>query len=541
MMNVCTRIFAASQLHPERLALSIPNMEGLHFQGEENINYGELAERCAKMQYALNKIGLVTGDRILILARPHIQTYVLMLSLLSLGLVPVLIDRGMSRQRILASIAVSRAKITIGELSILRLWWLFPPLWKLPKYALDGQYLGVKDIRPLLAKFTEKPECLLLPATAHGLITFTSGSTGNPKGADRTHHSLIEQHLAIRAHWPDHDDDIDSPCFPVLVLHNLCCGISTIMPRVDLAAPAHVNVRQITNQWRTSGITRIAAAPAFMTQVCQYAQSTRQQFPAIRSLAIGGSTMPFDLVVNLDMIFPSAEIMLVYGSTEAEPIAEIFLPELRQHWQRYAGHLVGLPAVGTEVRIVDPNADLSDEAEVDKATVVGDDVGEILVAGKHVLHGYVDNASANKESKIPRSRGDVWHRTGDAGFLDSEGRLWLVGRIKDALLIDNERVYTFAPEKECDALAGVIRSALVQQQKQVILVLEATECPEHHQLLAILNKHGIPNAALVFVNKMPVDGRHNSKIDRSALVIGIAKKRWPMQILSSKIESWGIQ
>ena len=71
-----------------------------------------------------------------------------------------------------------------------------------------------------------------------------------------------------------------------------------------------------------------------MTNVCQYAQSTRQQFPVIRSLAIGGSTLPFDLVVNLDMIFPNAEIMLVYGSTEAE--AEILLPELRQHWQRYA-------------------------------------------------------------------------------------------------------------------------------------------------------------------------------------------------------------
>jgi acyl-CoA synthetase (AMP-forming)/AMP-acid ligase II len=289
-----------------------------------------------------------------------------------------------------------------------------------------------------------------------------------------------------------------------------------------------------------SGITRIAAAPAFMTQVCQYAQSTRQQFTAIRALAIGGSTMPFDLLVNLDMIFPNAEIMLVYGSTEAEPIAEILLPELRQHWQRYAGHLVGLPAVGTEVRIVDPNADLSDEVAVDKATVIGDDVGEILVAGKHVLHGYVDNASANKESKIPRTRGDVWHRTGDAGFLDSEGRLWLVGRIKDALVIDNERIYTFAPEKECDALAGVIRSALVQYQQQIILVLETTACPEHHQLLAILNKHGIPKANLIIVDKMPVDGRHNSKIDRSALLEGIRKKRWSILSLSSQIDVLGV-
>ena len=541
LINVCTRIFAASQQHPERLALSIPRMQGLQYLDEETICYGELSERCAHMQCALNKLGLVVGDRVLILARPHIQTYILMLSLLSLGLVPVLIDRGMSRERILTSIRVSRAKVTIGDRAILRLWWFFPPLWKLPRYGLDGACVGIKDLRPLLSKTAETPDCLLLPPDAHGLITFTSGSTGNPKGADRTHQSLIEQHLAIRAHWPDRDDDVDSPCFPVLVLHNLCCGISTIMPRVDLAAPARVNTRQITTQWRISGITRIAAAPAFMTNVCQYAQSTRQQFPVIRSLAIGGSTLPFDLVVNLDMIFPNAEIMLVYGSTEAEPIAEILLPELRQHWQRYAGHLVGLPAVGTEVRIVDPNAELSDEVSVDQAIVVGDHVGEILVSGKHVLHGYVDNPSANKESKIPRARGDVWHRTGDAGFFDPEGRLWLVGRIKDALWIDNERVYTFAPEKDCDALAGVVRSALVQLKQQIILVLETTACPEQHLLLAILKKHGIANASLVIVDKMPVDGRHNSKVDRTALLASLAKKRWPVRALSAHTDSWSMQ
>ncbi len=538
MINVCTRIFAASQLHPERLALSIPQMQGLQYQGEENLSYGELAERCAQMQHGLKKLGLMIGDRVLILARPQVQTYVLMLALLSLGLVPVLIDRGMSRPRILASIRVSRAKIAIGEVAVLRLWWLFPPLWKLPRYALNGHAAGVNDLRPLMSKIADTPECELLDPSAHGLITFTSGSTGNPKGADRTHHSLIEQHLAIRAHWPDQDDDIDSPCFPVLVLHNLCCGISTIMPRVDLAAPAHVNGRQIMSQWRESGITRISAAPAFMSRVCQFALSTKQQFPAIRAIAIGGSTLPYDLVINLDMIFPNAEIMLVYGSTEAEPIAEIFLPELRQYWQHYAGHLVGLPAVGAEVRIVDPDADLDSESDVDIAAVSADNIGEILVAGKHVLHGYVDNPAANKESKIPRARGDVWHRTGDAGFFDPEGRIWLVGRIKDALWIENERVYTFAPEKDCDALAGVVRSALVQYQQQTILVLEATACPEHRQLLAILHKHGIPQASLVLVKKMPVDGRHNSKIDRTALLAGIAKKRWPLQLLSPKAETW---
>ena len=80
----------------------------------------------------------------------------------------------------------------------------------------------------------------------------------------------------------------------------------------------------------------------------------------------------------------------------------------------------------------------------------------------------------------------------------------------------------------------------VQQQKQVILVLETTDCPEHHTLLAILNKHGIPEANLIIVDKMPVDGRHNSKIDRPALLDGIRKKRWPILSLSPQINVFGV-
>ena len=64
-----------------------------------------------------------------------------MLALFGLGIVPVLIDRGMSRDRILAAIRASRAKVAIGEQRILRLWWLFQPLWPLKRYAFDGKAL----------------------------------------------------------------------------------------------------------------------------------------------------------------------------------------------------------------------------------------------------------------------------------------------------------------------------------------------------------------------------------------------------------------
>ena len=525
LVNICSRIFDHCQQRPNHLALCIPHMQGHKYLGEETISYGDLAERCALMQTALKKLSLKAGDRVLILARPQINTYILMLALFGLGIVPVLIDRGMSRDRILAAIRASRAKVAIGEQRILRLWWLFQPLWPLKRYAFDGKAVGVTDLSKYYPRIKPELQCELLPTNAHGLITFTSGSTGTPKGADRTHGSLIEQHLAIRAHGQDLANDIDSPCFPVVVLHNLCCGISTMMPRVDLATPAHVDGLAIIRHWHKTDVSRVSAAPAFIQAVCNAAILSKKTLSKVRSVVVGGSTIPYSLVLQLDEVFPQADIMLVYGSTEAEPIATIGLNELRQHWNTYAGHLVGQPVEQAEVCIVNSQGLLDHELDVQQAQVPVEEVGEILVSGTHVLHGYVDNPQANRESKIPRSNGSVWHKTGDAGFFDKQGRLWLVGRIKDALNIENEAIYTFAAEKELDSLPNVTRSALIQHKQQIVLVLESTNPPLSSTLLSILNKHNIPQAKLVVIDKMPVDGRHNSKIDRVKLKTLISKNK----------------
>ncbi|HMU88237.1 MAG TPA: hypothetical protein PKC11_11520, partial [Agitococcus sp.] len=92
-----------------------------------------------------------------------------------------------------------------------------------------------------------------------------------------------------------------------------------------------------------------------------------------------------------------------------------------------------------------------------------------------------------------------------------------VGRIKDALMIDGERIYTFAAEKELDALANINRSALIQYKQTVILALETTTSINQQTVLNILIKHHIPRAQFVLIDHMPVDGRHNSKIDRVQL------------------------
>lgn len=515
--NFCSAIVAAASRHPQRLALSVPRAAD-GYRTAEQLSYEQLLARAAQLQQGLLQAGLRQGDRVLLIAQPNLDLYAVILALLGLAMVPVLLDRGMSRARLLASMRLSGAQALLGECGLIKRWWLLPSLWRLQRLGLDGGCLGVqalrRDSQPTAQGFRSVP----VNVRSHGLISFTSGSTGLPKGADRTHASLRAQHLAIRQHWPDRDDDIDLPCFPVLVLHNLCCGISTVLPATNLALPGQVAPAAVLRQIQLDGITRIAGAPAYLQRLVSHAQSKGQRYPGVRSLVVGGSTLSEQLLRDCLAVFPNAQALAVYGSTEAEPIAEVSMPELLRDWQQQPGHLLGRPAEMAEVCIVDPAQPLSDEASVARARLPAGQLGEILVAGAHVLQGYVDNPSATAESKIPRADGLVWHRTGDVGLFDEQGRLWLSGRLKDALRVDGQWHYSFPVEKALDALPGVRRSALIGRDEaagsELLLVIEG-QIPTG--LPALLAQHGFAQARLAQIDSMPVDGRHNSKIDRPAL------------------------
>ncbi len=524
-VNFIQPILAAARRQPQRLALRVPVLDAAPGVAQ-SLSYGELAIRLARMQSALRKLGLAPGARVLLALRPGLDLYVLVIALLGLGLVPVLIDGGMSPARKRAALKASGVATVIGERALLRLWWLLPALWRLRRLSVDGRAWGLRDLRSLEEAGATQVHCELLPEQAHGLITFTSGSTGAPKGADRNHGSLLAQHRAIREHWPDRDDDIDLPSFPVLVLHNLCCGISTVLPEADLARPAQVDAARVLEQIAREGVTRITGAPAYMQALSTAAEAVGLSLPGVRSVVVGGSTVSTELAQACRRVFPQAQARAVYGSTEAEPIADIDLQELAESGQSGPGYLLGRPASVAELRIVEPAAKLACEADIEAWRRPTGRSGEILVAGPHVLQAYVDNPQATRESKIARAGGGVWHRTGDVGQLDGLGRLWLQGRVKDALrLPDGDLHYPLAAEKAVDALPGVVRSALVQLSDGSLLLALAGELPPAAGLRAILNGFGLPRCRLARLDALPVDGRHNSKLDREALREGFRRGR----------------
>lgn len=523
-INFCRPIFEAAQRHPERPALTVPGTGGGPAQ---TWTYAAFVQAVAQQQHALQAQGLSTGDRVLLLARPGIHLYVLMIAMLGLGIVPVMVERGMPRAKLRAVLRQAGLKAVLGEQAVLRWWPVFPALWRLPLWALDGATWGVRSWPARLPhpSHTTPPDTPLqaiaqpLPQAAHGIITFTSGSTGLPKGADRTHASLLAQHHAIRAHWPDQSTDIDLPSFPVLVLHNLCCGIQTVLPDTDLAFPAQVAAKSVLAQITAQRITRLTGSPAYLRGLTDRAVQQGLTFAGVRSVVIGGATLTRPLAQRCRQVFPLAEILIVYGSTEAEPIAEVRVEELLADWDQHPGHLVGSPASNTHVRIVSMDADLASEHAVDAASLPAGQEGEVLVAGAHVLQAYVDNPSATAENKIPRADGLVWHRTGDTAIQDAQGRLWLTGRLADRLNVHGQHQSAYPIEKALDALDGVIRSAVINHPKQpgqTVVVLQG-QPHDTAAALALLRQFKLSHALLCTVPHMPVDIRHNSKLDRPTL------------------------
>lgn len=520
--NMAEPLFDLAAKNPRRIALYIPlEWDGPSVTRYETATYGELARKIKAYQGGLLKAGYRAGDRVIIMVPPCVDLYCIIIALLATGMVPVLVDAGMGLRRMVSAFDQSGARTIITIKKLGRLRYIIPGLWKYRCYAVDGKGIGFRDASELRDEGRDTVKLVPCGRESHGIITFTSGSTGRPKGADRTHYGLLKQHLAIRKSWPDTPRDIDMTCFPVVVLHNMACGMTSVLTAVDYAAVGDPDPALIASQIRDLGPTRLSAAPAFMRKLADYMIREKMFQTTVRSVGIGGAPVPRSLCRDLRTAFPKADIRVIYGSTEAEPISSVSVDEILASGGK--GYLVGKPYPFISVRIVDLPADpdaITDN-ELDSYAVPVLTSGEIVVSGEHVLKGYVDNPEANRENKIPRGNGTVWHRTGDTGYFDKKGRIWLNGRLKDAVRHRGRVIPPYLVEQMIDEIPGVSRSALVAKDERPVIALVVEKNADR---LAVLNK--VHEAMMVAdcndipvreVERMPVDRRHNSKIDRIAL------------------------
>lgn len=509
---------------PDALALVVPTLsaDGSGYT-EATLSFGELGLRVSAAMRGLRAQGFERGDRIILMAPLSTDLYALLLALLAQGMSAVFIDTGMGKSKILEAIEDAKAQAILSVSALLKYRWFLRPLRRLKHYSADSSGFGVK---PMSALF--KPpqggaisEALSTHADEHALITFTSGSTGRPKGADRTQGLLVAQHLALAEHFPAGEDEVDMPCFPVVTLHNLCCGVPTVLPAVDFKAPGSVNPDFVFAQIARWGVTRMSGAPAYIERLVSDLEARQATETRVRQLGVGGAPTPISLCARVARVFPQTEAQVIYGSTEAEPIASVDMGEIlaSEAQATTLGHLVGQVAHAANVALVDlpePPPAL-DERGMDPYRVAPGEAGELCVSGPHVNRSYLDNPEANRENKLYAPDGAVWHRTGDVASVDAEGRLWLRGRTKDLVRHQGRGIHPLPVEAAISALSGVRRAALINTSAhpEGVIVIEGEA--EAELLQGALETFALGALEQVRVSAIPMDYRHQSKIDRVAL------------------------
>jgi acyl-CoA synthetase (AMP-forming)/AMP-acid ligase II len=223
-------------------------------------------------------------------------------------------------------------------------------------------------------------------------------------------------------------------------------------------------------------------------------------------------------------------VVSVYGSTEAEPIAEIDRADVsdadRVRMRDGGGLVTGPPVPEIALRVLagpwnpEPIPPLDAPAFAAGCAPAGAP-GEIVVSGAHVLSGYL-GGRGDADTKF-RVDGRVWHRTGDAGYLDDRGRVWLLGRCSAQVEDADGVVYPFSVECGAVHCDGVARAAFVSHEGRRLLLVEATADHALHLAGIAAALSWARLAEIRQVARVPVDRRHNAKVDYTAIPAVLAR------------------
>jgi acyl-CoA synthetase (AMP-forming)/AMP-acid ligase II len=519
-LNLAATLHARAAAHPERIAI----IETAPSSSRDRLwTYAELATSAAHVATALRARGLHPGDGVLILQPMSGALYAFLVGAWQAGLVCLFVDPSRGRSHLAACTRRWRPRALFGVAAAHWFSLLVPGLRR------DLVRIRTRGWAPFANAFAHLPihrptAPSTAPDIAHAsadtpaLVTFTSGSTGEPKAIVRSHGFLHAQHRAIAEALDLQEGQRDLTTLPIFLLANLGAGLTSIIPASDIARPGSIDPIPIADQLARQPATRGGASPAFWLRLAATAEG-RTALSGLRTLYTGGGPLWPDDLAALRAAAPGTRIVCVYGSTEAEPIAEIDADEVLAAPE--SGTLLPGGQIRPEIRCAvlrdrfdTPRADLDADAFAAEQAAPGA-IGEIVVSGPHVVAGYLGGVG-DRETKF-RVDGVIWHRTGDAGLLDSSGRLWLAGRCSARVQVGPRTLYPAEVEVALRGVKGLRRSALLAHDGEACVALEAEEPAVLALASARLALRGLPTLPLHLLPRLPLDQRHHAKIDYAAL------------------------
>ncbi len=541
--NVAARLRTMAARMPGAVAIAAPT--GRYRPGQdrayETWTFADLELHSSSIAAGLQEMGVQPGMRIVLLVRFGADFIALVFALLKVGAVIVLVDPGMGRRNLVRCLEESQPDgfIAIPAAQAVRM----ALKHRFPKARLNvtaGKRFGLLPA-PTLSQLAGTPSAMYrepkLELDSPAAIIFTSGSTGPPKGVLYTHRTFNGQVDQIQTHYGIQPGGIDLSGFPLFGLFNAVMGTTTVIPDMDPTRPADVDPPRILDaidQWK---IDQAFGSPALWTRVAKDARRIGRRVPTLRRVFSAGAPVPLHVLEWMrDIMAEDGQMFTPYGATEALPVASIESREILEHTaekcRQGAGTCVGRPFPGIEWKVIAiEDGPLGDIHRVREMPV--GEVGELMVRGDVVTREYVTRTDQNALHKVSDGT-SVWHRMGDVGYLDEQGRFWCCGRKSHRVTTPRGTLFTEQVEAVFNNHPDVHRSALVglgqAPQQQPVVIVEPwpesrpADAEARKRLIDALHEIGRSNPVaaevqhiLVHPGRLPTDIRHNSKIFRERL------------------------
>ncbi len=477
---------------------------------QSSVTFSELDSRVATFAQGLVQHGVEAGERVAVLVPPSIDLIALVYACWRIGAVTVIADRGLGLNGLGSAVKSSRVQHVVGIRSAviaartLR-WAPRASLIDLKSLQKSTQLEGLKRLgRP-------EPK-----DDAMAAILFTSGATGPAKGVRYTHRQLGAQRDILQRVYNITDADSFVAAFAPFALFGPALGITTGLADMDVTSPATLTAKALDDACRATQATMVFASPAALVNVLKTASSNVNSLHQVRLVMSAGAPVPIETLRHMQRLCPQAEMHTPYGMTEVLPVADLSLQQ-REDVGEGSGVCVGRAVDGCNVKVVAIDGGISE-------LPIGE-TGEIVVSAPWMSLGY-NRLWLTQQNARFESDGFIWHRTGDVGHIDGDGNLWIEGRVVHMIHTADGSMTPVPIEVACEKISGVKRAAAVgigdKGVQQLVMVLEtdqAKEDPAPDQLAARVREAlaGLDVVAIWETKKLPVDIRHNSKIDRTAL------------------------
>jgi acyl-CoA synthetase (AMP-forming)/AMP-acid ligase II/pimeloyl-ACP methyl ester carboxylesterase len=494
------------------------------------ISFAELHHRVMGAAAGLGALGVQPGQRIALLVPPGIDLVTAVYACWRAGAVTVIADRGLGLRGLGRAVRGAHVDWVIGPPRALA-------AARSLRWAPRARTIAVGRRRALgavacLHELASSTASLPPPPDPDDLaaVLYTSGATGPAKGVRYRHRQLAAQRDALASTYGITADDRLVAAFAPFALYGPALGITSTIPAVDVTKPGTLTAEALIAACAAVDATIVFAAPAALANATRTATTAADPWLArVRLVLSAGAPVPIATLRATARLCPAAELHTPYGMTECLPVADSSLVEIDVAGPG-RGVCVGRPVPGVDVRVVP----LGFDAGVVVAAVGAAVTGEVLVRAPWLSDGYDQLWRTERDGRPVDATSATWHRSGDVGHLDADGRLWIEGRSVHVIHAVAGPITPVPVEVAVERLDAVERVAAVGVGpvgcQQLVVVIEDREAADGLASDALAGRVRAavehPVAAVLTLGALPVDIRHNTKIDRTAVA------EWASAVLS---------